>query len=106
MLDPLHTGFCSEYYEVEKTIEVVVSLWGEERFMRFDALLSRDLRPAYSAAAYLREDVTLTRSQPGASQVSFATAVWVRFPGFPSTARDSADEALAQALSFLRDMPR
>lgn len=106
MLDPVEFDFCSEFYVVEKIIEVVVPLWGENRHVRIDALRSRDGNPAYSAAAYLREYVTLTRSRPGSGEVQLETAVWTQFPDFPWTARNSADEVLQQALGFIYDRSR
>ena len=38
MLDPADYPFCSEFYIVEKSIEVVANINGEDRQIRIDAL--------------------------------------------------------------------
>ena len=38
MLSPSHVDFCSEYYVVEKVIEVVVNIGGVNKQIRIEAL--------------------------------------------------------------------
>lgn len=49
MLDPANYPFCSEFYIVEKSIEVVAKINGENRQIRIDALRGPD-----STARYIR----------------------------------------------------
>jgi hypothetical protein len=98
--------FCSEFYIVEKSIEVVVKINGEDRHLRIDALHAPNSTVLYSAAAYIKEDITVQTTYPQENG-QFASQpqnvqVWVSYE-LPWTDRKSADDALAQALSFLRE---
>ena len=48
MLDPANYPFCSEFYIVEKSIEVVAKINGENRQIRIDALRGPDSTARYS----------------------------------------------------------
>ena len=98
-------GFCSEFYTVEESIEVVVTTRGQSERIRIDAL--RDERTGtYCTKAYIGEHVSLPPTYPQTngtfdrSRTSFR--VWVDYE-LPWTDRESADQALGQALSFLRE---
>jgi len=102
--EELH-AFCSEFYVVEKSIEVVVNIGGERRRIRIDAL--HDERDGhYSTISYVKEDVILQPTYPQ-THGSFGRTpedmhVWVSFD-LPWTHLDTADHALRQALGFLRE---
>ena len=95
--------FCSEFYEVEKSIEVVVSD-GLGR-IRIEALRSLD-DGHYSTTAYIQERVILQPAYPridgSPSESPKEYTIWVQYT-LPWTHGESADEALFQALGFLRE---
>ena len=94
-------GFCSEFYTVEKSIEVVADQSGRSLTVRINAL--RDEKTGdYSTRAYIQKDVVLKPAFDDDVQDIHST-VWVAWIEFPWTCRDSADGALGQALSFLRE---
>jgi hypothetical protein len=109
MLNPADYGFCSEFYIVEKSIEVVVSLGGEDRRIRIDALQAHGANIEYSTIAYIQENFTLQPTFPstssGFSRKPEAVTVWVNY-ALPWTNGTSADGVLQQALSFLGDRCR
>ena len=104
MVDPGHHAFCSAFYTVEKSIEVVVPIGGEERRIRIDALRNApDGR--FSTKAYIEEDITVQPSYPQTGD-SFGRKpehirVWISYD-LPWTNQDSAEGALQQALGGLR----
>ena len=104
MFDEAVHGFCSEFYTVEKTIEVVANLKDGNAQIKIEAL--RDERTGdYSTKAYLEESVTLQPTYPQSGD-SFDRGpenflIWVAY-NLPWTSRKSADEVLKQALGFLR----
>jgi hypothetical protein len=103
MLDPANYPFCSEFYIVEKSIEVVAKINGENRQIRIDALHGPDSTTRYSTASYMKEDITVQPQTNGDfDRKPESVQVWIAY-NLPWTARDSADDALAQALSFLRE---
>src|SRR5208283_3243263 len=105
MLDPADYPFCSEFYIVEKSIEVGANINGEDRQIRIDALHRPDSTTRYSTASYIKEHITVQPTYPQANgdfdRKPEHVEVWIAYD-LPWTARDSADDALAQALSFLR----
>jgi hypothetical protein len=92
MLKTDHT-FISEFYVVEKVIEVVVRRGGGMERVRIEAMLD-PRNGEYSTAAYLREprDASLTSGD-----------IWVSWSDFPWTAGRSADDVLNRAFGFLRE---
>ena len=58
MYNPQSHSFCSEFYIVEKTSEVVVSIQGQNERIRIDAL-RREPSGDYSTAAYIEDEFTL-----------------------------------------------
>jgi hypothetical protein len=101
----LHS-YCSEFYTVEKTLEVVVSRNGESITVRLEALRNEETG-RYSTRAFMDENVTLQPTYPQSHGKYEREAedfrIWVPFPDFPWTDRDSADAVLMQALGFLRE---
>lgn len=105
MYDPNRHSFCSEFYTIAKSIEVVVSIQGKNETIRIEALQDA-IRGTYCTASYIKTDVTLQPTYPQTNG-SFDRhpedfRIWVRYD-LPWTDRGSADEALEQALGFLRE---
>lgn len=105
MYDVQKHDFCSEFYTVEKTIEVVVTIGGESERIKIDALRQGGTGE-YSTRAYREEHITVQPTYPQ-SGGSFDRKpqnyrVWVDYD-LPWTNRDSADAALNQALGFLQE---
>lgn len=105
MYDKQRHGFCSEFYTVEKTIEMVITIAGESERIRIDPLKEGGTGK-YSTKAYCEEHITAqpTYSQSGGSfdRAPQDYRVWVDYD-LPWTDRDSADAALNQALGFLKE---
>lgn len=98
-------GFCSEFYTVEKTIEVVVSISGQDQRVRIDALYDH-VSGNYCTKAYIEENLTVQPTFPQ-SNGAYGRApqdyqLWVGYD-LPWTHRSTADDALDQALSFLEE---
>jgi hypothetical protein len=104
MLDPAQYSFVSEFYIIEKAVEVEVRIAGEPKRIRIEAQYRAGIGPPYSTGAYIREEIAATPAYPhpkGSAPARPAPFVWVTY-NLPWTARDSADDAIAQALRFLR----
>jgi hypothetical protein len=94
MLDPEKFPSCSEFYVVEKVIEVVVTIGVEAKQIRIEAL--KDQKSGkYSTRGYIQDHVKLEYRD-----VVTETTIWVPYD-LPWTHRDTADGALSQALGFL-----
>lgn len=96
-------GFCSEFYTVEKSIEVVVTLRDGQARVRLEAL--KDQRTArYSTASYIEHQLTLQPTYPQTNgcydRHPEDFRIWVAYD-LPWTDGHSADQVLASALSFL-----
>ena len=93
MLDPANYPFCSEFYIVEKSIEVVAKINGENRQIRIDALRGPDSTARYSTASYIKEDITVQPTYPqtngGFDRKPEGVQVWIAYD-LPWTARDSS----------------
>ena len=103
MCDKKTHTFCSEFYTVEKSIEVVVTIQGQGTRIRIDSLRDGETGN-YSTRAYIAMHLTLQPTYPQTSG-SFDSnprdfRIWVDYD-LPWTHRDSADAALGQALGFL-----
>ncbi len=98
--------YCSEFYTVAKTIQVVVSRNGESMTVKIEALRNEETG-RYSTRAYYEEHVTLQPTYPKAygkyEREPDDFIVWVSWLDLPWTDRDSAEAALGQALGFLRE---
>lgn len=108
MLERNQHAFASEFYVIEKTIEVVVNIKGENETIKIEA--HHDLADgSYKTRAFIQENLTLQPTYPqvggkfGNKPDDFR--VYVDYD-LPWTHRDSADEALQQALGFLRERTR
>jgi hypothetical protein len=98
-------GFCTEFYVVEKSIEVVVELAGETTRVRIDAL-RHEQNGSYKTKAYVEEAVVLELAYPSPDddgKIPHRRYIWVDYLSLPWTNGDSADAVLSQALGFLRD---
>jgi hypothetical protein len=102
MIDAANYGFCEQFYTVEKSLEVLVSLGGEQRSVRIEARRGRD--GSYSTKAYIKEELIVQPAFPQTSE-QLRLSVWIGY-SLPWTNRDSADKALHQALMFLEERCR
>lgn len=98
---------CTEAYEIEKTIDVVVTLKSshEPRRVRIEALKNLS-NNKYSTTAYVRENITVQPTHPQ-SKGNFdrkpsEMEIWIDYY-LPWTNGDSADDVLTRALGFLRE---
>jgi len=105
MLEASKHDFCSEFYLIEKSVEVVVHIHGESETLRIEAL--RDLRDGhYCTRSFIQEHLTIQSTYPqsngnfGRKPEEFR--VWVSYD-LPWIDRDSADGAIEQALGFLSE---
>jgi hypothetical protein len=97
--------FCSEFYTVAMSIEVVVMFKDEPVTIKIDAV-KNERTGIYSTNAYQKVSVTLQPTYPKSGD-SFDRqpedfCIWVIFD-LPWTNRNSAEEALNQALGFLKE---
>ena len=102
MLDPEDFPFCSEFYVVEKSIEVVVAMNGDSRCVRIDAL--HDLKQdRYCTRVYIKKSVFLEPAYPADKEAGRQEPVeiWSDWTSAPWTVGKSADEVLESTLSFL-----
>jgi hypothetical protein len=103
MLDPSRYGFCSEFYVVEKAVEVVVEIAGTPETIRIEAH-KRGNAQGYCTRSFIQRDITVQPTYPQEngcfSRKPESITVWVTYD-LPWTDRETADAALAQALSFL-----
>jgi hypothetical protein len=103
MLDSSRYDFCSEFYTVEKSVEVVVELVGEQETVKIEALRN-DKSGRYCARAFIQRDITVQPTYP--TQEPESITVWAIYDNFPWTDGDSEDSVLAQALGFLEQACR
>ena len=106
MYDKSLHGFCTEFYTIEKSIEVVVKINGTDTRIRIDALKD-EIELNFSTNSYVEENLKLQPTYPIAKsahqQAPQDYRVWVKMDNDPWTRRYTADEAIQQALSFLSD---
>ena len=97
--------FCSEFYTVEKTVEVVVNMNGESKTIRIEAIKD-EINGRYSTQAYMEEEVTLQPTYPNESgkfrRKPQGYSIWTKYY-LPWTDRSTAEHAIYQALSFLEE---
>jgi hypothetical protein len=105
MLSRKHFTFCQELYVVEKSIDVVVDIRGSTETIRIEAHLDPDTGE-YSTASHIQKHITVQPTYPQENGVYVSKpesiAVWAVYD-LPWTNRATADLALEQALSFLRE---
>ena len=97
--------FCNEFYVIEKTVEVVVEISGESQSIRIEALQSFP-HLKYSTRAYIQKHVTVQPTYPKTGS-NFElkpkdVCIWADYD-LPWTDRESADQAINQALGFLKE---
>jgi hypothetical protein len=105
VINESNIDFCDEFYVVEKTVEVVAQILDEPKAIRIEALRSVP-QGKYSTRAYIQECLTVqpTYPQTGSNfdRKPEDVRIWVDYD-LPWTDGESADEALNQALSFLKE---
>jgi hypothetical protein len=105
MFDDKQHDFCAEFYSVEKSIEVVVQIRGEDTRIRIEALRDESTG-RYSARAYVEERVTLQPTYPQTGDSYDRPPedfdVWVHYD-LPGDYRGSADAILECALGVLKE---
>lgn len=95
---------CSEFYEIAKIVEFVIPYRGEDTQIRIEVL--HDLQTdRFSTSVYYKEHFNLQPSYPVQSG-NFANKpadfqVWVPLPNTAWVDRNTADEAITQALGFI-----
>jgi hypothetical protein len=101
MLTPADFPFASEFHVVAKSVEVVVKINGQAERVRIDAL---DQSGTFTTKAYIEIAFMLQRAYPKDSDgMPEEVRLWVDYD-LPWVSRNSADAALAQALSFLGEV--
>jgi hypothetical protein len=105
MINNSNIDFCVEFYVVEKTVEVVVQISGKSQTIRIEALQSLP-QGKYSTRAHIQENVTVQPTYPQTGSKfdhkPKDVCIWVNY-NLPWTDREGADEALNQALGFLKE---
>ncbi len=91
--------FCSEFYIVEKSIEVVVQIREVDRTFRIDALHNPTTN-RYRTRASVLEQITVQPIYP--QRKTELVRAWIEY-NIPWTNKESADDALVQALGFLKE---
>lgn len=103
MYDKQLHNFCSEFYTVEKSVEVVAKIRGEDTRIRID-VLKDNKNGSFSTKVYREEYLNVQQSYPeDENDGQEESQVWIAWTDFPWTDRDSAEGALQQALSFLEE---
>lgn len=101
--------YCTEFYVIEKVIEIVAQSGGEAKTFRIEALREPTGEKPYSTRAYVQDYITVQPAYPqihGEHQRASETlAVWSSID-IGWTSRGTADEALQQALGFLGERCR
>ena len=104
MLTPIQYDFCDKFYFLEEVVEAVINRGSHARHVRIEAF--RDDQDRFLARVLVREQYTLqpADAQPasGHDQRPQNVSLWVDFAHFPETGGTSADEAIANALHWLR----
>jgi hypothetical protein len=110
MLERSSYPFCYEFSIVEKSIEVAVIINEEEKCIRIEALHNPNHSTMpYIARAYIRKSIIVQPEYPKENGNPEPVSVWVNYNHLLSSGGvqgNSADEVIAQALSFLRDICR
>jgi hypothetical protein len=105
MINRQNIDFCDEFYVVEKSVEVVVKISGEPQTIRIEALQSPS-QEKYCTRAYIQYYATVQPTYPQTGDKFDSEpkdiSVFVDYD-LPWTDRETADEAINQALGFLRE---
>jgi hypothetical protein len=101
MLNPSNVDFCSEYYVLEKAIEVTTKIGGADRQFRIEALHGPESAIPYSTRCYIRANISVQPDHTIGDKSETVT-VWVQYD-LPVIATDSADVAIERALGLLRE---
>lgn len=105
MISKQNYEYCSEFYIVEKKIEVVVTIGGDPQSIRIEALHDPNSH-RYSTRAYIQEHITVQPTYPQTNgnynRKPKEMIIW-RDYDLPWTDSDSADGALTRVLGFLEE---
>lgn len=104
MINPNSYSKCSEFYVVAKTVEFVKRHGDEDRQFRIDAL--HDPKAGkFSTAVYVKESFTLQPTYPQTNgkfdRKPENVRLWIAYDNVGWTDRDTAEQAIEQALGFL-----
>ena len=101
----MYDDFATEFYVVEKTVMLCVRIAGEDKTIRIEAI-KRLPNNIYDTRAYILETCCVNPSTPLAGikldEGPYNNKIWMEFD-LLYTNRKTADEAIEQALSFLRE---
>ena len=101
MMDVSKYNFCSEFYAIEKSIEVVVKIGAEHQAIRIEALHSLTTGH-YCIRSYINVPPTYPQTSETFDRKAGEMRTWIDYD-LPWTHCNSADEALNQALSSLKE---
>jgi hypothetical protein len=106
MLDPSRYENVSEFYVIEKSIEIVAEVHGQSETIRIDALRQvTDHGTRYLTRGFIELPVVVqpVYGPDGTTDTAEPREVraWVAY-NIPWTDGDSADSVLGQAIAFLR----
>ena len=106
MLDPSRYEHVSEFYVVEKSIEIVAEVQGQSETIRIDALSHEtDQGTRYLTRGFIELPMVIqpVYGPDGSQETAEPREVraWVNY-NIPWTDGDSADSVLGQAIVFLR----
>jgi hypothetical protein len=104
MIDHSCYDFCSEFYTVEKSVEVVVEISGEAETIRIDAY-KQGKSGGYCTRSFIQCDVTVQPTYPQENgnfvKKPESITVWATYD-LPWADQGSADAAIVQTLGFLK----
>jgi len=105
MLDPNTFSKCSEFYIIEKVVEVVASIGGNNHTFRIEGLFM-SITGRYLSRAYRQEHVTVQPTYPRThgqhDRKPEEMRIWVDY-SLPWTDGDSADSVIHQSLRWLEE---
>ena len=101
MMDVSKYKFCSEFYEIEKAIEVLVKIGPEHQAIRIEALHSL-ITGHYRTRAYINVQPTYSQISETFDRKAEEIRTWIDYD-LPWTDCTSADECLNQALLILKE---
>ena len=91
----------NEYYVIEKTVE----LWlppknGDYIIIRIEALYNIH-KKIYNTRSYLKKECKFAFKTP-VDEKNYEKSIWFEDNNAPTTEKETADEAIAQAISFIK----
>lgn len=102
--DPEVHQFCSEFYTVEHTIDVVANYRGGAEHFRLEAV--RKSTGDYRVRAYMEQNIVIEQLGNRNDSIELGKTqakVWVDFELPPILSAKTAEQALGQSLGWLRE---